>query len=103
MQRYANLIGWSDITPYEVIRTISEKCLEVRQMAYILSPDWKPEVVAGGFAGHCVNQADQQWIIMPNESAPVLRIRLRKNGQWHSAYGRHALSDTAIRHYDYNF
>ena len=28
--------------------------------------DWKPEFIPGGFAGHCVNNAEQRYAYQPN-------------------------------------
>ena len=39
----------------------------------------------------------------PGAANPVIRARLRKDGKYHSAYGRHVLADAPVRFYDYNF
>lgn len=101
---FANYCGWSDVAPYEVIRRISDKCLEVRAMSAELDPTWTPEVVVGGFAGHCVNNGSQQWRITSDPTEEVLRIRLHKDGTWKSKYGqRFTLSDRPVKFRDYNF
>jgi len=53
--KYANLYGYSDVHPYEVVRVISEKTIEIRAMNASRDPNWKPEIIPGGFAGHCIN------------------------------------------------
>lgn len=100
--KYANHIGWSDINPYEVIRKVSEKCLEVREMKAELDPGWKPEFVPGGFVGTVVNQSSQKWLISPNPAGRVERIRLGKKG-WKGKSGRFVLRDEPVKFYDYNF
>jgi hypothetical protein len=100
---FANMYGYSDVEPYEVIRAISSKTIEVRRMTATLSPDWKPEINAGGFAGHCSNQQSQVWIYAVDESAPVIRARLRKDGYFHSTYGQHRLAKAPRKFHDYNF
>lgn len=100
--KYANHIGWSDVNPYEVIREVSAKCLEVREMKAERDPSWKPDIIPGGFSGHCINQSEQRWNIEPDEDAPVERIRLGKNG-WKGKAGRFVLSDKPVKFYDYNF
>ena len=103
MTQFANHYGYSDVNPYEVVRVVSEKTIEVRAMNAEKDPTWTPEWVVGGFAGHCTNQHSQRWIITSDESAPTLRIRLGKHG-WKSADGRKfGLSDEPQRFYDYNF
>jgi len=100
---FANQIGYSDVTPYEVVRFVSDKTLEVRRMEAERDESVKLEWAVGGFAGHCINQRDQKWIITSNESNPTVRIRLGKKG-WKDAHGqRYDLNDKPIMFYDYNF
>jgi len=100
---YANHYGYSDVTPYEVVRVVSDKTLEIREMDAVRDESVKLEWEVGGFAGHCVNQREQKWIISSNPSNPVKRIRLGKKG-WKDAHGgRYGLSDEPSRFYDYNF
>ncbi len=102
--RFANRLGYSDVEPFEVVRVVSEKCLEVRAMKAELDPAWKPEWVVGGFAGQCINQRNQKWVIESDVEGCVQRIRLQKNGDWKAPSGeRFALSIIPIRFYDYNF
>ena len=77
--KYAMHIGWTDVNPYEVIRVVSEKTLEIREMK-ATKGEWKPEFVPGGFCGTVVNQCEQKWVIEPDPEAPVIRIRLGKKG-----------------------
>lgn len=100
---YANHYGYSDVTPFEVVRVISDKTIEVREMDAQRDESVKLEWRRGGFAGHCVNQRDQKWFITSNESNPVIRLRLNKKG-WQDKHGRRfGLSDQPIKFYDYNF
>lgn len=101
---YANAIGYSDITPFEIVRTVSDKCLEVREMNATIDPTWQAEWHAGGFAGHCANQGTQRWLISSDDTGRVVRIRRQKDGQWKSAHGeRFRLSAEPVRFYDFNF
>ena len=103
MTQYANKIGYTDVTPFEVVRTISDKTIEVREMNTTKDDSVKMEFHAGGFSAHCSNQRQQKWFITSDETAPVLRIRLGKNG-WKSACGsRFKLNDQPVKFYDYNF
>lgn len=101
-EKYANHIGYSDVTPYEVIKH-TEKTITVREMDATIDPDWKPSFVTGGFAGHCVNQNEQKWIITSNPNRIPIKAYLRKDGYYHSKYGKHSLSNTPVSFYDYNF
>lgn len=101
--KYANHLGYSDITPHEVVRIVSDKTIEIREMDAKRDESVKLEWIAGGFAGHCVNQRDQEWFITSDESAPVIRIRLGKHG-WKDKYGRrYEICDEPVKFYDYNF
>jgi len=103
MQQYANFIGYSDITPYEVVKVISDKTLEIREMDAKLAEGQKPQFVPGGFSAHCINQSELQWDITSNPSNKVLRVRMHKNGYYYHKGSRFALSDAPVKFYDYNF
>lgn len=104
MTTYANRQGYTDVEPYEVIKHISDKTLEVRLMDAILDESWKPEFTPGGFCGHCTNNGTQRWTISKNERNPVIRIRKQKSGAWKDQYGwQYQLSDVPRKFYDYNF
>ena len=101
---YANRMSYSDITPYEIVRHISAKTIEVREMEYILDPAWKPEVIPGGFLGHCVNQRSQTYTYASDASRDSVRLRQHKNGMWYDADGnKFMLAEQPVRFYDYNF
>lgn len=101
---YANHYGYSDVNPYEVVRRVSDKTLEVREMKAERDPSYRPEFVPGGFSAVCVNQQDQRWIIISNPDAGITRIRLRRDGTWRRACGElFKLSDKPVKYYDYNF
>ncbi len=101
--KFANLIGYSDIVPFEVVRVISAKTIEIREMDAKLVEGWKPEIVIGGFVGHCTNNNTQEYTYSTREGSPIVRARLQKNGKWKSIHGEHRLADKPKRFYDYNF
>lgn len=101
---YANRYGYSDVEPYEVVRRVSGKTVEVRAMTANRDPSYKPEFVVGGFSAVCLNQRDQKWVMFSNPEARVIRIRQRKDGRWYDANdNRYNLSHEPIKFYDYNF
>ena len=116
-EKFANHLGYSDINPYEVVRVVSDKCIEIRAMD--AEPiKWKKDIVQGGFSHHVKNQDEQKWDITSNEANPIVRIRLNKSKretfniktgwtnllEWKNKYGdRYKLSDKPIKFYDYNF
>lgn len=100
---FANHHGYSDTNPFEIIRRVSDKTIEIRSMNAERDPSWKADFVAGGFCGTVINQRDQRWIISSDADAPVVRIRLGKQG-WKDANGRRfELSDQPVKFYDFNF
>jgi hypothetical protein len=102
--KYANHHGYSDVNPFEVVKVISDKTIEVREMNAERDDSVKMEFHVGGFSAHCSNQRDQKWFITSDESAPVIRIRLSKNRGWQDKHGRRfVLADSPLKFYDYNF
>lgn len=103
-QKFANRYGYSDVSPFEIVRIISDKTVEVRKMDAERDASVELEFHAGGFAANCSNQRDQKWFITSNRSNPVVRIRLNKQGVWKSACGsKFGLAEAPHKFYDYNF
>lgn len=100
---YANHYGYSDVNPFEIVRRVSDKTLEIRAMKAERDPSWKPDFVAGGFCGTVVNQSSQQWLIKSDPDGRVVRIRLGKHGWKDAAKRRYGLSDEPVKFYDFNF
>jgi hypothetical protein len=101
---YANHYGYSDVNPFEVVRIVSDKTIEVREMNAERDESVKMNFEVGGFSAICTNQNEQKWFITSDESAPMIRLRLNKKGEWKDKHGRKfALSDQPIKFYDYNF
>lgn len=101
---YANKIGYSDVTPFEVVKACTVKKLIIREMETIIDETWKPDFHPGGFVGHVANNRDQKWIIKPLISGATVEIRQHKNGEWKDKYGnRYNLSNKPVKFYDYNF
>ena len=105
--KYAMHIGYSDVQPYEIIRHVSAKTIEVRPMKATLLNGFKsgePDALQfspGGFCGH--TSGVQRYSFESNPAATVSRIRLSKKG-WKSASGfRFKLGTAPYKHYDYNF
>lgn len=100
---YANHHSYTDITPFEVVKVISGKTMEIREMDAERDESVELKWAVGGFAGHCINQCDQKWFIKSNADNPVVRIRLGKMG-WKDKHGRRfVVGDKPIKRYDYNF
>lgn len=100
--KYANLHMYTDIQPYEIVRLVSVKTMYVRPMI-AMQGEWEKKVAPGGFCCHVINQDDQKWSIVSDPNADRIIIRKQKDGSWKSKNGRHILSSTPRKFYDYNF
>lgn len=105
MEKFANHYGYSDVNPYEVVRVISDKTIEIREMDAERDESVKLEFHVGGFSAHCSNQRDQKWFIKSNEENSIVRIRFSKRtNTWKDKHGRKFfLSNEPVKFYDYNF
>ena len=101
--KYANLISYSDVLPFEVVAQVSSKTMVIREMAHAEDGQFKPEFVPGGFAAHCINQSDQKHFYKSDFQAPLIRMRLQKDGSWKSKMGIHKLAGAPKYFHDYNF
>ena len=95
------LCYWSDREAYSIIKRTANTITIQRDKA-ILSPDFKPDFIPGGFFGTVVNQHEQSYTYEPdpNGSIKVAHWSNKNNGfYWeglHVVPGRREF-------YDYNF
>lgn len=104
IKKYANMHGYSDVEPYEVIRVVSQQTVIVRAME-TKQTKFPSKVVPGGFAGHTVdNREGQDYEYTSNSANPEIRIRWSKaNRRWQRGGQRFLMSDAPYKFYDYNF
>ena len=102
---FANHIGYSDVNPFEIVRRVSDRTIEIRAMnAERANPKEDMGFIPGGFVGHFADQHKQQWTITSNPEARVTRIRLQKDGKWRCKHGeRFILAAQPRKFHDYNF
>lgn len=96
----ANVCLYTDVNPCTVIRRTA-KTITVRYDKGELDPNWKPEIIPGGFCGHCTNQEDQVWILEEDPNGHTETFRRRKNGWYNRSDCR--LTPGWKKFYDYNF
>ena len=101
---YASEYLYSDVHAWEIVKVISENCIEVRRMDHDHNCG-NCEQVSGGFFGHVVNQHNQDVTYASNPDNEVIRIRRRKgsNDQWVHKGRRFALKTEPYAFYDFNF
>ena len=66
----AHITLYTDSNPYTVIERKGKR-IKLQRAKAKLDPTWKPEMIAGGFAGHCVNNREQRWIITENPDGEI--------------------------------
>lgn len=92
---------FTDAHAYTVIRVSpSGKTITLQRAKATLDPDWKPEIIPGGFAGHTANNHEQRWTCEPDPNGQVITARFTRRGWMRK--GQH-VSHGYREHYDYNF
>lgn len=92
---------WSDSHACTVIKR-TPKTITIQRDKAILSPDFKPEWIPGGFAAHCTNQDEQSYTYERDPGGETVTAR------WSEKRGGFVYLDKIVslgRHefYDYNF
>jgi hypothetical protein len=107
--QYANQICYTDVKAHEIVRVISETCIEIRRLRTERN-NWTPDYIPGGFSAHCTNDRSQKWTFSSDPGAEVIRIRLSRakdpsrNGRWFDRAGRKfRVEDMPYEYYDHNF
>lgn len=100
---YFREIGYSQCYPWVLVKiSASGKTAKIRSVRTKKDPEWNPEIIPGGFVGHCINQGQQTWLYDGLEDREVT-IRLNKKGQWVRKGVRFIESEGPDYFYDYNF
>lgn len=92
---------WSDAQACTVIKRTA-KSITIQEDEATLDPNFKPEMIVGGFAAHCTNQNEQTYTYKANKNGRKITAR------WSDKFGAFMYCGKAItngRHqfYDYNF
>lgn len=94
---------WSDAEAFTVIKRTA-KTITIQRDEAILDKDFKPEIVPGGFLGHCVNQYDQKYTYKRNPNGKTYTCRWSdKLGGFKNPLGYGCVSIGRHEFYDYNF
>mgnify|MGYP003625385247 FL=1 len=100
----ANHMGYSDVNPFDIVKVVSPKTIEVRAVDTEADESVKLNFVQGGFSHICTNDRAQKWFYKSNPDNHVFRIRLSKNRGWVDSNGARYNLDTAPhKFYDNNF
>ena len=81
----------------------SGKCFWYTIDDAVLDPDFKPDFVVGGFAGHCTNQHEQTYTYTTVPGRQEKRATLCKDGRFKSTCMELLTIGYRGKFYDYNF
>ena len=100
----AHICLYTDIEPYTVIERKGKR-IKLQKAKATLDPNYKPERIAGGFAGHCINNHDQKWIITANPNGAIIEGYLGNDNEWYEkgSNRRTIISQGYVKFHDYNF
>jgi len=99
VRKYCTELGYTDRYPFEVVKVVSEKIVEIRALdaVQVVAPK---EFYPGGFSGHYADNHNQEYTYNSNEKNGTRRIHLGKKG-WGN--GRYLMMDRPYKFHDYNF
>jgi hypothetical protein len=94
---------YSDSHAGTVIK-VTKTSVTVRRDKSTLDPNWKPEIEAGGFAGHCTNQNEQTYTYEEDPNGETIRFTWsKKRSRFQNAKMGRSLTKGRREFYDYNF
>ena len=96
--KYINQVLWSDVNPIGKIVGVKGKTKVLIQPVEAGPNKAKMEYIPGGFAGHCVNQYDQQYDF--SEVGEVFEASLSNSSMKRNFW---RIGDNPRKFYDFNF
>lgn len=82
---------------------VTKSSITIQRDKATLDPNFKPEWVAGGFAGHCTNQDEQTYTYERNQNGSTTTIRWSRKYNRFGTPGNLTASKGRHEFYDYNF
>ncbi len=96
--KYVNQVLYTDINPVGKVIGTRGKTVLILQVVTEVKQVQEMKFVSGGFAGHCVNQHNQEWTF--EEIDKTIEVKMTK--QW-GKRGQMRIDDKPRKYYDYNF
>lgn len=96
------ILLWSDRYAGTVTR-VTKSMVEVRRDTAILDPNFKPDIIPGGFVGHCINQDEQTYSYKPDPDGSIYKFRWSNKFQSYGQPGNLRLIKGRHEFFDYNF
>lgn len=82
---------------------VTKRSVTVRRDKATLDPNFKPEIIPGGFCGHCTNQNEQSYTYEPDENGALTTIYWSKKHNRYGLPGNPQLGKGRHEFFDYNF
>lgn len=98
----ATICLWSDRHAGTIIK-VTKSTITVQRDKATLDPNWKPEFIPGGFAGHCTNQEDQTYTYERNPKGETYTFHWSKKYNCYGQPGNLKAIKGRREFYDYNF
>lgn len=97
------LCVYTDCHAYTIIKRTSNT-ITIQQDKATLKKDFKPVFIVGGFAGHCVNQEEQDYDYERDENGRIFILHWsKKYNKWNAPKGYSSAFIGRHEYYDYNF
>lgn len=80
---------------------VTKWSITIRRDTAILSPDFSPQFIIGGFSVFCTDQPEQEYTYEPNDSGELVTIRWSKKNNRYGCPGQ--ISASKGRHEFYNY
>ena len=93
---------YSDCKAYTVIKR-TKATITIQRDKATLDPSFKPEFIAGGFVGHCVNQSEQTYTYERDENGTIQTARWSERDGMFKVNGCLKVYNGRHEFYDYNF
>lgn len=98
----ATIYLYSDSHAGTIVK-VTKRAVTVRRDKAILNPGFKPEIIPGGFCGHCTNQEEQSYTYEPDENGALTTVYWSKKYNRYGQPGDLRLGRGRHEFFDYNF
>jgi hypothetical protein len=104
----ATVCGYTDKYAGTIVR-VTAKRMDVQRDKVTKDPNWRPEVIPGGFVGHCTNQDSQTYTYERDPNGEIYHCSLRTTdagrNYWRVCGSTRMMVKVGVREefYDYNF
>lgn len=82
---------------------VTKRFVTVRRDKATLDSSFKPEIIPGGFCGHCINQDEQSYTYEPDENGELTTVYWSKKYNQYGLPGNLQLGKGRHEFFDYNF